>query len=116
MVVVRYLEFQKQHNYDFRHQKQLFQIPNSKATDVSNALSTDVITNDPVLIENSTYDNALPTYYKIRGLYPPSGLYETFISVGIVTNINPTNNHVLTNTSVIATWISESISANVSSS
>ena len=93
----------------------------SVLTGVNNAalyplVSTDVITNDPVLIENSTYDNALPTYYKIRGLYPPSGLYETFISVGIVTNINPTNNHVLTNTSVIATWISERITANVSSS
>ncbi len=89
---------------------------NSTANDISAAIKQDIITGDPALIENSTYDNALPTYYKIKGLYPPTGLFEVFVVVGRPTNINPTNNHVLTNTTVLATWISEKVTANVSSS
>lgn len=94
----------------------VYESTNSSAIDINQTIKKDIVTEDPSLIENSTYDNALPTYYKIRGLYLPSGLYETFISVGIITNINPTNNHALTDTSIVASWIGERITANVTSS
>jgi hypothetical protein len=95
----------------------VYEMPiNSVAIDITNPIKQDIITHDPTLIENSVYDNALPTYYKIGGTYPATGAFETFVVIGAPTNVNPNNKHVLTNTKIMASWTGEKVTSNVSSS
>jgi hypothetical protein len=83
--------------------------------DLNSTITTDTVSHDPFLIENSLYDCAVPIYYKIRGKYPGTGHYETFVVVGVPTDLNPVTDHLLVDTKIVASWIGETVTAYVSS-
>ena len=86
----------------------------SQALDLTHTIMEDtIISHDSNLLESNIYDNALPTYLKIKGFYPLGNVYEIFVILGTPTNVNPITGHTLTNIIILASWISEKVTAYV---
>lgn len=59
-------------------------------------------------VSGTNYDNALITFYKMRGYYVAGAHYETYVVAGAPSTIPPSG-HTLINVAVVATWIDDKI-------
>lgn len=77
------------------------------ASDLSSTMQDDAFR--PVQpLGGSTYDNALITFYKMRGFYVAGSVYETYVVAGYPSTIPPSG-HSLINVAVVAVWIDDKI-------